>query len=757
MKHAKSHPRRDALPVGLCLLALIPLALAPALFLHLADRYTLGRVQAVAEPFAPRPQSLEDFYLLRQLALRGGAAITDSTDSTMNSGIYAPAAVLRGDMTYDAAMGTYALDLMQRMVDAGALPESWLAALGGAVGQRENGYYNGNFYYSSDSLGFVRIHAYNGSRGSHLLMAMTVESHTGRVVRLWLGLPADTGAAAPADTGAVLQAFVAFNGLDTLGDWAPPEGSAYAENGLYSAAGQVLATCACYDFTYNGPAFTVENDPDYHYAPDEPVSEMPEGPVFEKSDWPYIALSLTLDWSAGVPMPLESGPQREGLPYAIGELTPLGAAGSDGEGKRAGNGNALYEIAECDDEYAGLITCTDYGTMQREIYCSVLGCRHSTPACPAWLPYLWLPRYGLFWADGQLWLLRDTGLDEAERAEAQQALLDAVGAENEAQLDEALARTPALLADATVHYLYAQAQPNALDLVGPAGRTTVQALPAGVDWLWHDEQALFGLRLDNSAGTAALVRVPFAGEVTETPLLNPELLLRARQITACGNRLLLTLPLAPVPDPDTQSETALLSLGQMWHTALVRYDPATGASELLYKSEPGTALGIAGAWPGQVVLAAVRQKGEYYSDISRPYDGTLDVESLLPCRLPQSGPLQPGESLPLATLSGFAPETIITRFVSLPGGDGLYIHFHSIEADGPPAAHYLFWGTGQATTIDTGDPAGEGLLFLDRLPDGRYLVQSAGSTPGRVLRGFLSPVTGRLESGWVAFETPVAG
>lgn len=733
----KRRPRRGTLLVGLCLLALIPLALAPALFLHLADRYTLGRVQAVAEPFAPRPQSLEDFYLLRQLALRGGCAVTDSTDSKMNSEIYVPATVLRSGMTFDAAMGTYALDLMQRMVDAGALPEGWLAALGGAVGQRENGYANGYFYYSSDSLGFVQIHAYNGMWSNHLLMAMTVESHTGRVVRLWLGLPADSGAAAPADPGALLQAFVAFNGLDTLGDWAPPEGSAYAETGLYSAAGQVLAACACYDFTYSGPAFTVENDPDFNFAPDEPM--------FEKRDWSYVALSLTLDWSAGVPMPLESGPQREGLPYTIGELTPLDAAGSDGGKKQAGNGSALYEMAVCDDGDAGLITCTDYQTMQREIYCGVTGCRHSTPDCPAWLPYLWLPRHGLFWAGGRLWLLRSTGLDEAAHAEAQQALLDAVSAEQ---------REPELFADAAVRYLYARAQPNALELVEPTGRTAVQELPDGVDWRWHDEEALFGLRWDRSAGTAALVRVPFDGEVTETPLPNAELLLRARQITASGSKLLLTLPLAPVPDPDTASETLLLSLGQMWHTAVVRYDPATGASELLYKSEPGTTLGIAGAWPGQAVLAAVHQKGEYYSDISRPYDGTLDVESLLPCRLPQSGPLQPGERLPLASLGGFAPENTITRLVSLPGGDGLYIHFHSIEAGGMSAAHYLFAGTGQATAVDTGDPAGEGLIFLDRLPDGRLLVQSAGSTPGKVLRGFLSPDTGRLEGGWVAFEAP---
>lgn len=743
MNHVpKRRPQRGTLLVGLCLLALIPLALAPALFLHLADRCALGRAQAVAEPFAPRPQSLEDFYLLRQLALRGGDAVTDSTDSTLNSDIYVPAAALRGDMTYDAAMGTYALDLMQRMVDAGALPEGWLAALGGAVGQRENGYTNGNFYYSSDSLGFVQIHAYNGTRGNHLLMAMTVESHTGRVVRLWLGLPADSGAAAPADTGALLRSFVAFNGLDTLGDWAVPEGSAYAENGLYSAAGQVLAACACYDFTYNGPAFFAESDPDFNFGVEFAADE----PVFEKSDWPYIALCLSLDWSADVPMPLESGPQREGLPYTIGDLVPLDAAGSDGEGKQAGCGSALYEMAACDDENVGLITCTNYQTMQREIYCSVAGCRHSTPDCPAWMAYLWLPRHELFWADGRLWLLRSTGLDEAARAEAQQALLTAAGAEQ---------RAPNLFADAAVRYLYAQAQPSALELVEPTGRTAVQELPTEADWLWHDEQALFGLRLDTDAGTATLVRVPFAGEVTETPLPDPELLLRARQITACGSRLLLTLALAPVPDPDTASETLLLSLGQMWHTALVRYDPATGASELLYKSAPGTTLGIAGAWPGQAVLAAVRQRGEYYSDISRPYYGAVDVESLLPCRLPQSGPLQPGERFPLATLSGFSPEITFTRFVSLPGGDGLYIHFQSTEDGGRPATHYLFAGTGQATVIDTGDPAGEGLIFLDRLPDGRLLVQSAGSTPGKVLRGFLSPDTGALEGGWVAFETPV--
>lgn len=727
-------PGRGALLVGLCLLALIPLALAPALLLRLTDLYTMGRVQAVAEPYAPQTQSMEDFYLLRQLAQRG-QALRGGSNAALSSDIYAPAASYRSSMSIDTAMGTYALDLMQEMADAGALPESWLEALGGLVGQRETGYDNGYFYYSNDSLGFIRINAYNGGWGSHLLFSMTVESHTGRVVQLWLGLPADSGTAAPADARALLEAFVAYNGLDTLGDWAPPEGSAYAENGLYSAAGQVLAACACYDFSYNGTELFAEADFEGHSQ---------DVPAPASGVWPYTALSLSLSWSAETPMPLTSGPQREALPYAIGELQPLDAAGGDSAGKAAGDGSALYELAEWDGQ-SGVLLRTDYETMDREIYCSVAGCPHTALSCPARLPYnIWRGQQGLFLAGSRLWLLYDAGTDEEQRAAERQYLMDALGLESEEQLDETAKQEPELFLTGEYGYHFAQTQPNTLELVEPGGRTVVRTLPDGVDWRWHDEEAIFGLRLDRSAGTAALVRVPFAGDVTETPLPSPELLLRAEQIKACGSKLLLALSLTPVPDPDPDlRETAQDSLEENLHTALVCYDPATGASEQLRKSETGTALGIAGAWPGRMMVAEV-SGGNHVADI---YYGVWEAESLTACRLPENGPLQIEGYLYLPSLADFVPHSTVCRTAQLPGGDWIYIYLSGsgYGAGTRQSAHFLFSCAGRMVRIPAEDALDGGLTFLDRLPDGRFVVQYTDDMLDETWRAFLSPGTGALD------------
>ena len=54
--------------------------------------------------------------------------------------------------------------------------------------------------------------------------------------REWAGLPEP-------DAPAVLAAYKTYLGMDSLADWAGPEGTKYAENGLYSASAGLLLAC----------------------------------------------------------------------------------------------------------------------------------------------------------------------------------------------------------------------------------------------------------------------------------------------------------------------------------------------------------------------------------------------------------------------------------------------------------------------------------------------------------------------------------
>ena len=98
-------------------------------------------------------------------------------------------------------------------------------------------------YQSEDSLGFVNYISY-GRRDENLgyyIIGVTVESQSQKVVGLW-GTAEEWAGLQEPDAPAVLAAYKTYLGMDSLADWAGPEGTKYAENGLYSAsAGLLLA------------------------------------------------------------------------------------------------------------------------------------------------------------------------------------------------------------------------------------------------------------------------------------------------------------------------------------------------------------------------------------------------------------------------------------------------------------------------------------------------------------------------------------
>lgn len=62
-----------------------------------------------------------------------------------------------------------------------------------------------------------------------------MESQSQKVVGLW-GTAEEWAGLPEPDAPAVLAAYKTYLGMDSLADWAGPEGTKYAENGLYSAS-----------------------------------------------------------------------------------------------------------------------------------------------------------------------------------------------------------------------------------------------------------------------------------------------------------------------------------------------------------------------------------------------------------------------------------------------------------------------------------------------------------------------------------------
>ena len=74
----------------------------------------------------------------------------------------------------------------------------------------------------------------------YYIIGVTVESQSQKVVGLW-GTAEEWAGLPEPDAPAVLAAYKTYLGMDSLADWAGPEGTKYAENGLYSASGRAAA------------------------------------------------------------------------------------------------------------------------------------------------------------------------------------------------------------------------------------------------------------------------------------------------------------------------------------------------------------------------------------------------------------------------------------------------------------------------------------------------------------------------------------
>lgn len=265
----------------LCALAVACSAAAPAAVLAAADARTMNTVRRSAQPFTASVPCADDYYILRQLTLRGEGR--NEQPQELPELHYADRGLFIGASTSLTTMTAGYEDIynkaraaLEGLVDKGVLPAPWLDAM--VTPEQQAGmfydaggaeYWLGYPYYSVDTLGFVTITMFT-LRGQQARTAwtLTLDSRTGQVVSLWLSAEAPFGEVEwtdgeqavperadplPTPDKDALLAWANELGLETLGDWTEPGGS--YSNALYSPNGRALLTAASHPYTADGGTY----------------------------------------------------------------------------------------------------------------------------------------------------------------------------------------------------------------------------------------------------------------------------------------------------------------------------------------------------------------------------------------------------------------------------------------------------------------------------------------------------------------------
>lgn len=237
---------RRLLPLALCGLAVAALGAIPPAWFALTDAALLNRGLSQSDPYTSLSPTADDYYLIRQLrtqmentllANQTGTAVHPEVEQSRS--VYLPAEEFRYSMsTAGSDMRDYLESLLAELYEGDVLTQTAYDRIMQAVTSTDS---QGIVYYSTDSLGFVRLSIFSDTDNENLpTVSLMVDSKTGRVVWGWFCLPEPLYL----DPAVALPAWVELSGLDGLGDWGPPPGQDYAESGLYSRNGQLLVACA---------------------------------------------------------------------------------------------------------------------------------------------------------------------------------------------------------------------------------------------------------------------------------------------------------------------------------------------------------------------------------------------------------------------------------------------------------------------------------------------------------------------------------
>lgn len=513
---------RTVLLLAGCAVLMALLAAVPLGWFALSDAALLDRPAAMTQPYESVTPSGDDFYLIRQLRTQAELSpksyAGDMTDA--NGTLYTQS----GSYVYNMTSGYYGMQeylesLLDEMEAAGVLDESWAAA---AQTVLDN--YGANVYYSNDTLGFTRISVFG--ENEECLLELIVENRTSKPVSVQIASDANL----PVPDTTVLQAWVWYNELDGLDDWAAPEGTEFAESGLYSARGGVLMSMGVIgtrNYTTN---------------------------TFEAPYRLYMLLSAWEMPAQAEPAPFQVGNLREASGNVV--LIPTGYHGLSGLVCKRGEDNALHPL------------------------CGYPGCSHDGPACPAWVASYY--DYAVAEWAGKVYLLYEGNYDDMRDYYANYKETEGYNTDvEEASAAGGEAAVQAL--DARIELRTQPARVEILDETYTTRSWLAECPDSYVTEWWQDDEAFYLLDVNHAQAAEAqyasqyrLVRVGFDGSVAfytlpkeqEPVLVNgSRMLLRKKQSTIDMRGLFCLSGSSVAYSVDAQSETTYslcdLATGEM--------------------------------------------------------------------------------------------------------------------------------------------------------------------------------------------------
>lgn len=220
-----------------CALVIALGMLAPAAMFALTDTaFFSGREQTGGGYQSLTPQG-DDYYLVRMLHERRDANYASSTaQGNGQGGFYYQNNT--GTLPADYSLAPKVEQVFDEYTDREILSMSWLDQLYYDLAADDVMLEN-SLSGTSDTLGFLSIAC---DVGGIRRLGITMEAHTGKVVELFV-----RGAGPYYDdypeARQILNQWIALNDLEGLGDWVVPTGTCWEDFGLYSARGELMATC----------------------------------------------------------------------------------------------------------------------------------------------------------------------------------------------------------------------------------------------------------------------------------------------------------------------------------------------------------------------------------------------------------------------------------------------------------------------------------------------------------------------------------
>lgn len=229
--------RRFPLWAAGCALVIVLGMLAPSAMFALTDTaFFSSREQAGGGYQSLTPQG-DDYYLVRMLHERRDANYASSTaQDNGQGGFYYQNNT--GTLPADYSLVPKVEQVFEEYTDREILSMSWLDLFYFGLAA-DNVMLESSLSGTSDTLGFLSIAC---DVGGVRRLGITMEAHTGKVVELFLRGDSPYYDDYP-EARQILNQWIALNDLEGLGDWVVPTGTCWEDFGLYSARGELMATC----------------------------------------------------------------------------------------------------------------------------------------------------------------------------------------------------------------------------------------------------------------------------------------------------------------------------------------------------------------------------------------------------------------------------------------------------------------------------------------------------------------------------------